>query len=180
MVLGTLLGILLVATAATADARHLHKHRGRSIDSITLTPDGRGSLISVTFAGRARPRVLHSPEPISAYALADVDDDGNLDIVTTSGGTQLLIWRNAGRGHFVLAAPSGARASRPVRSGLRPVTRVDEGPVAAEDRYDVAMPRAPAAREVDPVVAVPAFAVSLPAATPSVQWSGRAPPTLNV
>src|SRR5436190_15359088 len=50
-VLGALLGIVVVAVPTVAEARHWHSHR-RHIKSVTLTADGGGSLLAVTFAGR--------------------------------------------------------------------------------------------------------------------------------
>jgi hypothetical protein len=173
---GAFLGILLTAIPALAHASHWHRHLPRRIASVTLTPDGGGSLLSITFAGRHRPQVLRSSEPIAAVAVADIDNDGNPDIVASSGGPGLLFWRNAGRGRFVFTAPAAELSPPPVRVGHPRLTTAEDGLVAADDRYDAAMPRAPAIRTAGCVVRVSPSLVDVPDSAPAVRRSGRAPP----
>jgi hypothetical protein len=171
------LSCVLAALAGAAEAGAHRAHHGRRINSITLTPDGNGSLIAVMFIGRSHPKLLRSADRIATYAVADVDNDGDLDIVATSSGTSLLLWRNAGRGRFVFAAISRGRipASTP-RLGTRRLVHADDGWVASEDRYDAAMPRAPGPHALVPVTAVFNRSNSFAPPTPLVPRSGRAPP----
>jgi hypothetical protein len=174
-----LVGVLLTVASAAAEARDHHK-TDRLIRAITLTREGAGSLISVTFVGHAHPHVLRSAEPLNAVALADVDHDGLLDIVAASNGQGLRLWRNAGRGHFVLAAPP-LHFLRVIRwPGIREVRRTDERPVANDDGGDAAMPRAPAVGA--PATFTPLFrsAQTFPTGVQRTTRSGRAPPTSSV
>jgi FG-GAP-like repeat len=172
-----LLGIVL-AVAANAEAARRAHHRPRHIDSITLTPDGRGSLISITFAGKEHPRLLRSTDPIAAFALADVDNDGDLDIVATTDRTGLVVWRNTGRGRFVFALPSGIRPPGRPPLGMRHLPRIGDGPVVFDDRYDAAMPRAPGEHGPQPAAVLQSSAPPFARSTPTVRQSGRAPPSL--
>jgi hypothetical protein len=56
------------------------------------------------------------PHPIDALTVADVDNDGDLDIHASARDGQLVLWRNAGNGQFRLAtapaAPPRQRAGR--------------------------------------------------------------------
>src|SRR5262249_62396616 len=126
--------LLLVALPVTVEAAHHREHREhrkhqpRRIDRVTLTPDGQGSVISVTFVGRDHPRLLRSTDPIAAYTVADVDNDGDLDILATSDRSGLLLWRNAGRGRFVLASPATRRSASQPAPGVRHFTTAVDGP----------------------------------------------------
>ncbi len=168
--------MFLAAVPAAADAAP-HRTHHRRIDSVTVRPDGQGSVIAITFAGQPQPRILKSAEPLASYALADVDNDGALDIVATSPRHGLVVWHNAGRGRFILTLPSRIRNPSPTSVGVKRLARVDEGLLAPDDRYDAPMPRAPAVGHPDPVTTVFSSAPSFTPATPSAQWSGRAPPT---
>jgi hypothetical protein len=175
--LGAWLAFLLIAVPLTAEARHRHERR---IHSITLRPDGAGSVISVTFTGRARPRLLRMPEPVVALALADVDNDGELDILVTSNRQGLLLWRNAGRGHFVLAGLPSRKPLGGTNAGLQHLTHSDEGLATPDDRYDAAMPRAPTSEAAHTVAAVLPSTAAFRTATVSARTPGRAPPTPSV
>jgi hypothetical protein len=180
LVLGALLGILLIAVPTVAEARHWHLHRGR-IKSVTLTADGGGSLLAVTFAGRHHhPKLLRTSDPIAAYAIADVDNDGDLDILAASSRDGLLLWRNAGRGRFVLASLPRSRAPADGGLSVRGLTRVNDGPLASDDRNEVAIPRVPATIAVSAIASVFPVAAGRRPSIPSACPSGRAPPRLSV
>lgn len=174
-VFGGFLGTLLIAAPAAAGSRHHHERR---IDSVTIRPEGRGSLLAVTFAGEFHTRLLRSSDRIQAYAVADVDNDGDLDILAASTRHGLLLWRNSGRGHFELARPPRSRAPALVRSGLRRFTHPQDGPSAVDDRYDAALPRAPAVSAAAEIqTPAPNSSTFFPFTT-TTGTSGRAPPTL--
>jgi hypothetical protein len=65
-----------------------------------------------TIAGEPlRETALHLPgvEPgtkVVAAALADIDADGDLDLVATDGTLDLLVWSNDGSGHFTRMYPA--------------------------------------------------------------------------
>ncbi len=132
------------------------------------------------FGRAALQRQLHLLQSRAAFdgiAVTDVDNDGDLDILAAPHDGGLLLWRNAGRGRFALAAlPANAHAL-PARGPRYIVVRaVHEAWQCGDDRYDAAMPRAPAVVSAVPVsiVRVSAFVPVRPISLrPS---SGRAPP----
>jgi hypothetical protein len=99
--------VLAVSRPASADpARTPLDAR---IDAIRVSDQADGTIVSVKLRGRARPRILRSVERLAAIVIADVDADGELDIVAATIRQTLVLWRNAGRGHFVLARLPKAR-----------------------------------------------------------------------
>lgn len=176
--LAVLTALLLVSAAAPARAADLHRDRSLSI---TLTPEGSGTLIRITYVGRqhAHTRTIRSAEAIDALAIADVDNDGDPDIVAAARTGTLRLWRNAGRGRYELAPALVARNARPAtrvvrvgRAGL-----VDDPVQAGDERYDAALPRAPALASDPCLFCAPhararSFGAILPSSSP-----GRAPPS---
>jgi hypothetical protein len=166
-----------VEAARHHDRRDHRKHQARRIDRVTLSPDGQGTVIAVTFAGHDdQPRLLRSIDPIATYAVADVDNDGDLDILAASERSGLLLWRNAGRGRFVLASLTSRRSATQPAPDVRHLSRADEGLVAADERYDAAMPRAPSRQGSDPIATIPPAPSPVVPHPPTVPRSGRAPP----
>jgi hypothetical protein len=170
--------LLLVCAASPARAADLHRHQPVNI---TLTPEGSGTLIRITYAGRLHDhtRTIRSPEAIDALALADVDNDGDSDIVAAARTGALRLWRNAGRGRYELAPAllvrNASLASRSVRVGRAGLA--DDPAQAGDERYDAALPRAPALAS-DPCLfsTLHARERSFGAIVPSSS-SGRAPPS---
>jgi hypothetical protein len=163
------------ASAATID-RSRHQRR---VSAITVTPHGQGTIIRITYAGRWRPvvRVIESPDPIDALAIADVDNDGDLDILASARGGRLVMWRNAGNGHFRLATAPERRIVSAADGRIGRCHHADAPVQAGDDRYDAAMPRAPAVAADAPVPAH--FAIRFVWAPAPIRQrpSGRAPPT---
>ena len=176
-----MLAALLLVCAAPARAAASALHRPLAIRSITLTPWGSGTLIRITYAGRLRDhiRTIRSREAIETFAIADVDNDGDPDIVAAARTGALCLWRNAGRGRYELAPPLTARDPNHVRRRVR-VGRVrlaDEPAQAGDERYDAAMPRAPAPASDPCLISTPharerSFGAIVPSFSP-----GRAPPS---
>jgi hypothetical protein len=171
--------LLVISVASPTHAWPRAGWQQPPIRSITLTPEGSGSLIRITYSGRLHQhtRVLRSRDPIDALAVADVDNDGDLDILAAGRRGDLRLWRNSGRGKFVLVAAAvsgGGHFGRGVRAG-RGV--LDEEPVqAGDERYDAALPRAPAPSSGPRVLPPPptregSLGATVPSASP-----GRAPP----
>jgi hypothetical protein len=127
----------------------------------------------------AHTRTILSAEAIDALAIADVDNDGDSDIVAAARTGTLRLWRNAGRGRYELAPALVARNARPAtrvvrvgRAGL-----VDDPVQAGDERYDAALPRAPALACDPCLFSAPhararSFGAILPSSSP-----GRAPPS---
>jgi VCBS repeat protein len=166
-------------TAASAAPHEFHARQSpRRLSAITFSPLGSGTAIRLTYAGRARPlvRVIESVDPIDALTMADVDNDGDLDILASARDGQLMLWRNAGNGQFRLAAAPPHRIVTARAAHIGRCHHVDAPIQAGDDRYDAAMPRAPAVTAADPVPA--RFAVNFVCVpVPARQRpSGRAPP----
>jgi len=170
---GLAVGMSAPASAAET-ARVTHRVR-----SITLSPDGPGTLIRIIYIGRVQPhvRVIHSRESIDALAVADIDDDGNPDILASARGGGLVVWRNAGHGNFQLATPPVRRFVSATGATIGRCHHIEAPIQAGDDRYDAAMPRAPTLVFDSPVVAY--FPSSAPSVLVPVRQrpSGRAPPT---
>lgn len=179
--LPALTALLVAFTALPARAGTVTCHRHLPIKSITLTPDGSGTVIRITYGGRLRAftRILRSRDPIDALTVADVDNDGDLDILATAHTSGLRLWRNAGRGRYELAAAAIPRTAKRTGRGVRAgKASIEDVPVqAGDERYDAAMPRAPALAS-DPcrLAPPPARERSFGAIVPSFS-PGRAPPS---
>jgi FG-GAP-like repeat len=173
--------LLMLAAVVPASAASRRLPRGRHIARVTVAADGRGSVIAVTYRNGARQRVrfLHTTEPVDHIALRDVDNDGQVDILATphADDESLLFWRNEGEGQFRLATlPPGARPAPTRGPWVALAKRLDQGGLWGDERFDAALPRAPAVAAVVPVAFVRAASTdSLPFRVLRPQ-SDRAPP----
>jgi hypothetical protein len=114
---------------------------------------------------------------VVAAALADIDADGDLDLIASDGTLDLLVWSNDGSGHFTrkypVHAPSGGRFSRDgtldLASGtmLASVLPGGSAPVVAADR---------ASRALDPCESHVEPATSSRNWRPVLTRASRAPP----
>jgi hypothetical protein len=182
----TLRGILVatltawVAASATASAGTTNGARHpRRVSAITVAPHGHGSVIRIVYAGGVRPmvRIIESRDPIEALAVADVDNDGDLDILASAHDGALVMWRNAGHGRFRLATAPERRIVKTADAVIGRCHHVDAPIQAGDDRYDAALPRAPAVAADAPVLAH-FLARFISVVVPIHQRpSGRAPPT---
>ena len=160
-------GTASAAPAATPDS---------GISAVNVADDAHGSVVRVSLAGRHRPRLLRSVERLAAIVIADVDFDGDLDIVAATVRDRLVLWRNAGRGRFVLmrlrAARQALRAGPRVTAAVHATAQQPPGETAG----DAAIPRGAPAR--DPLVlrSFVHFDSFSPLARASVAPTGRAPP----
>jgi hypothetical protein len=176
----TLLAALAVLGASSPTEAAPRRRHPRPISAITLTPEGSGTLIRVTY-GRVHPctRVLRSHEPIDAVAVVDVDADGDQDIVAVRESGDLVLWRHGGRGRFIVVAAAPDRT--PVTRRHRAFHRVHDttAPIQSSDeRYSAAMPRAPNAVVELVETQYIARASSLVLSAPCACFQGRAPPAI--
>jgi hypothetical protein len=168
-----LLVLLAIAVPGVAAA---HSHRERRINSVTVHADRGGTLIAIRFFHRARPRLLHLAERVDAFVLRDIDNDGDLDIVAASHTRGLLLWRNAGRGHFELAGRPSTRPGRPPLRTLRHRLADKDGFAASDDRYDATAPRGPGPIHAEPAIHLAPRPIVFRPAPVSHPQHGRAPP----
>ena len=172
------LALLAIVFAAAAPAAAAPRH---GIPHVTLTAEGDGTLIALRFGTGASSHVhfLHAREALECVAMADVDNDGHLDLLAAPRDGTLMFWRNAGHGRFARAAiprETPRLASRGPR--IAHIEKTDDGGQWGDDRHEAAMPRAP-----DVIGDVPVFLVRV--TTPDYlrpasfrRFSGRAPPIL--
>ena len=166
--------LTLVALAAPASASG-HHHRPRSFTSVRLIdlPTG-GTLIHVHGADYGR-TVVQSPETIAVAAVRDIDADGDLDIIASSGHG-LVLWRNLGAGRFVLAAQPNHKPHRRAGPGLATPRESTQGSGIGEPQQQLAAPHTRLTTRVAPAASpIPPPATS-PRASSSRAHTGRAPP----
>lgn len=122
-------------------------------------------------------RLIHTQEAIDRIALADIDNDGDLDILAARHDGTLKLWRNTGNGRFAPAVlPRGSHRMTSRGPRFVRVHRADEGSQWGDERYDAAMPRAPAAVIAIPIALVRAPIVGHLRPVFIRHSSGRAPP----
>jgi len=152
--------------------------RAHGVPRVTLSAEGAGTLISLRY-GASHIHVVHAAVALERVAVADIDSDGDVDIVAAPRDGDLLVWHNAGRGRFARAVlPHGVRRLAARGPSIGRLEKTDDGWQLGDDRYDAAMPRAP-----DVVVDVHVVAVRITSPVyvrpASFRRScGRAPPVL--
>jgi hypothetical protein len=178
LLLAIVAAMVVVGASRPAEAVPLRRH-SRPISHITLTPEGTGTLIRITYAGRARPhtRILRSRDPIDSLAIADVDNDGDLDILGARESGGLVLWRNAGRGRFVLAAAPDRHGLTRRETAWRPVLESTAPIQSGDERCSAAMARAPGAAADSVEIPHRARASSLVLSAFCACSQGRAPPS---
>jgi hypothetical protein len=154
--------------------------------TVDLDRDGRTELLAVvTDHGRAAIRVtlerggtvwLGVAQPVRQLIARDLDHDGDLDLLATTEGAELLAWFNHGRGRFSTRVihprphgPFGPRGAA-LETSSRPV-RIDlgigvDGALPAGHRPAISI-----ARRLPPLYSSPAHQTLT-----SVACSPRAPP----
>jgi hypothetical protein len=127
---------------------------------------------------RRQLRLLQTHHRFAHVAVRDVDNDGDLDILAAPrDGGGVVLWRNAGHGRFKLAVvPPTRHGVHRQRSRFVRVQRSEDGWQCGDERYDAAMPRAPAAAAASSstILGLPPAAFVPPSFVP--RSSGRAPP----
>jgi hypothetical protein len=174
------LTVLLIISAVLPAYAAPRRSRIRHISRVSVQAEGRGSVIAVTYAAgpRKHVRFLHSSIAVDRVALS-VNKDGEQDIVAALPDGDLQLWRNTGYGRFSVATI--AHAVRPVSERGPRIVRyqdADDGWQWSEERYDAAMPRAPAIAAVDAVSVLRLPATVLAPLVAIRSSSGRAPPSI--
>lgn len=123
--------------------------------------------IVIRLSNRRRSQRLRSAQPILAFAVADVDRDGDFDLIATTAGSltfEVHVWTNAGHGRFVVRArdslPHRGLAHR--RLGL-PTSSVEQPVLCGDANRPVVLPSSsPAACPsiAEPIAPADAFASS--------------------
>jgi hypothetical protein len=126
---------------------------------------------------RRQLRFLQAHALADRVALRDVDNDGDLDILVAPRDGALVLWRNSGHGRFRLATMPPAPHTAPARGPrLERLRRSDDGWQWGDERYDAALPRAPAATAIRSVVLVRTVSPHSIRPVPEGRSAGRAPP----
>jgi len=167
-----LLTFFALAAPASASGHH---HGARPFASVRLINlPGGGTLIHVHGAGPGR-AVVQSSDAIADAAVRDVDADGDLDIIASSGHG-LVVWRNLGAGHFVLAPAPKHKPRRYAGPGLAPSRRSTQASGLGEQRQQLAAARSRLTTRVVPAAsAAPQPATSTHTSVTRTH-AGRAPP----
>jgi hypothetical protein len=87
-------------------------------DLVRLKPDTTGTppTTAVLPPGLSLPGGVHALQHVVRIITADIDDDGDLDVVANDGTLQLAVWENDGAGHLTRKHPnssSGWQADSP-------------------------------------------------------------------
>jgi len=174
----SILVVALLGVAPGAAAEAATAPLDTRIDTVRFANQADGSVVSVKLRGRPRPRILRSVERLVAIVIADVDADGDLDILAATIRQTLVLWRNAGRGHFVLTRLPKARNALGRVPRVSRDRRVSAHDQPGESSADSAIPRT--GHGGDPLV-LRSFVLSesfSPLAEYRAAPTGRAPPTI--
>ena len=180
LVLPVLTVLLIISAAVPAFAAPRRATRVRHISRVSVQADGHGSVIAVTYAAGTRQHVrfLHSAAAIDRVAVTDVDNDGQQDILAALHDGEVQLWRNKGGRFSVASLPHDARPIAERGPRFLRGKHGDDGWLWGDERYDAALPRAPAIAVAGPIAFV-GFPASFPAPRVSIRTaSGRAPPSI--
>lgn len=170
-----LLAILFVAGAGVPAAAAPRAH---GVPRVTISAEGPGTLIALHYTA-SHVHFLHAREALERVALADIDNDGNVDILAAPRDGALMLWRNAGHGRFARAAPPRGQQRIAARGPhITHVERLDDGWQWGDEGHDAAMPRAPDVASDAPVFVVRITAPVYLRPASFRRSCGRAPPVL--
>jgi hypothetical protein len=113
-----LLATLILSSAASAQLVHADLNGDGIRDRVDIGAHSAG--LTVHTSNSAHPQQLSSPERIVRFGAADIDRDGDPDLVASTTRLNLSIWINNGHGRFFAHTVRGPlRRSPGVRSSLR-------------------------------------------------------------
>src|SRR5215471_10215537 len=95
------LALLAIVFVVGAALPAFAKPRRHGIPRVTISADGAGTLIELLYGSGLTSHVhfLHAGEVLDQVALADIDNDGHMDILAAPREGGLMFWHNAGHGH---------------------------------------------------------------------------------
>ena len=169
------LAILFVACAVVPAAAAPRRH---GVPCVTISAEGPGTLIALHYTA-SHVHFLHARESLERVALADIDNDGQVDILAAPRDGVLMLWRNAGHGRFARAALP-RQTHRMIARGPRitHVEKLDDGLQWGDERHDAAMPRAPDVKGDVPIAPVRVTTPVYVRPASRCRTRGRAPPVL--
>lgn len=99
---------------------------GRTVSAQTQSDAGDIARYLAAVRAGVQPPAVEAGTKVLAVAVADLDADGDLDVVASDGSLDLLVWDNDGKGHLTRKYPKETR-----RGGWLPQTgSIDDGPAA--------------------------------------------------
>jgi hypothetical protein len=167
--------VLLSPTGAAAQVTEADFDGGGVCDQLSRGPHAED--LSVLLSHTPHAQRLQLPRPIVRFTTADIDDDGDCDIVATAAGPGLDIFLNLGRGRFrpIHAAPVRQWQTGPrIGAGSAP----PESDNASDAPASSAALRPAALRGPSPAVPVTHVATTFAARPVSRGTDLRGPPSL--
>jgi len=143
-----------------------------------------GELL-VQLSGRETAQRLHIGGTLLDLAVADVDRDGDSDLVATASGRRhirLLVWTNAGGGRFVSRQPKPAGGGDRAR-GARLATAIDVpvlDDLSGDPGWLFALPSLALGHHTSRGEGLPAADEFLPARPRSLRRAPRGPPAVQL
>lgn len=109
--LGHLVGTLVLAVLGFGNPVTAHAAsaaRAAAASAVQVSAEGTRTRIHIHLDSGSD-RVVWSKDPVTASALKDIDNDGDLDLVVSTPRQALVVWRNTDRGFVKIHAGRGPR-----------------------------------------------------------------------